>query len=247
MGKIIAFANHKGGVGKTTSTALIGEALAKLGKRVLLVDLDPQANLTSFFTDQEPQISIYDTLVEGTALPILKVSENLDLVPSELRLAGAEIQLSALMAREYILRKALKPYRDSYDYMLLDCSPSLGVITTNALAASTDVIIPLTPEALPLRGMATLEHIVQAVKDDLNEDLRLFGIIITRYNNRNLNKSVLEAIQAAYGDKMFNTRIRENIAVAETPAGGGNIFDYAPTSNGSKDYMELAKEIIDRE
>lgn len=248
MKKIISFCNHKGGVGKTTTTAAVGQALADKGQRVLLLDLDAQANLTSFFfSETEIDSSVYDAL-RGTLkeLPILKVSDRLSLVPSSLELAMAETELSSRLARERIISNLLQPIADDYDYILIDCPPSLGILTTNALAAATDLYIPLTAEALPLQGLKMLEQIVNEVKRSINGQLSISGIIITRYNNRKLNKAVLDAIRAQFGDKVFNTKIRENIAIAEAPLYGESIFKYAPDSNGAKDYSDLTDEILNR-
>lgn len=248
MKKIIAIANHKGGVGKTTTTAAVGQALADKGQNVLLVDLDAQANLTSFFfSDTEIERSVYDALRGSLKeLPIMKVSDRLSLVPSSLELAMAETELSSRLARERIISNLLQPIADSYDYILIDCPPSLGILTTNALAAATDLYIPLTAEALPLQGLKMLEQIVDEVKRSINGQLSISGIIITRYNNRKLNKAVLDAIRAQFGDKVFNTKIRENIAVAEAPLYGESIYQYAPDSNGAKDYNDLTDEILNR-
>lgn len=246
MGKIIAIANHKGGVGKTTTTACLGVALSRMGKRVLLVDLDAQANLTGFFIPGDVEACVYDALTGKAPLPVVKVGECLDIVPASLELARAEIDLATRIARERILATLLEPHREEYDYILLDCPPSLGIITTNALVASTDLYIPLTAEALPLKGLRMLEDIVTEVQHTINPALAVSGVIITRYNNRKLNKVVFEAIEAKYNKAVFATKIRENIAVAETPLYGGNIFEYAPDSNGSQDYEALAKEVINR-
>lgn len=248
MGKIIAIANHKGGVGKTTTAAAIGQAIARNKRSVLLVDLDAQANLTSFFVDEETvEQSIYDAMTGRIDhLPTINAGPGLKIVPSSLDLAAAETDLASRLAREKILSRLLEPVKDQYDYIILDCPPSLGIVTTNALAAATDLYIPLTAEALPLKGLKMLEEIVEAIRTSINGQLSITGVIITRYNNRKLNKAVLDAIKARYGDRVFDTKIRENIAVAEAPLYGESIFDYAPDSNGAKDYDALSKEIINR-
>lgn len=243
----ITIANHKGGVGKTTSTASIGAALAILGKKVLLVDLDAQQNLSYTLTQEEdPDGSIYDALVKGSSLPIVKVKENLDLVPSSLELARAEIDMASMIAREAILKTLLHGVKDKYDYILIDCPPSLGIITTNALVASDKLYIPLTAEALPLKGLNMLDDVVREVKRRVNPSLEIGAVFITRYNNRNLNKEVVKMIECRYRDKVMATKIRENIALAEMPLSGKSIFEYDPKSNGAKDYMDLAKEIVKR-
>ncbi|MCM1377147.1 MAG: ParA family protein [Clostridium sp.] len=246
--KVITIANHKGGVGKTTSVATIGVALTMLGKRVLLIDLDAQQNLSFTLTQNEdPEKSVYDSLVKGDELPIVNVRLNLDLVPSSLELARAEIDLASKIARERLLKNLLEPYLDKYDYILFDCPPSLGVVTTNALVASDELYIPLTAEALPLKGLAMLDEVVREVKRLVNPNLDLGGVFFTRYNNRKLNKDVVDMITQKYGDKVFKTKIRENISLAEMPLTGQSIFEYESRSNGAKDYMSLAEEIVARQ
>ena len=246
--RTIAVTNHKGGVGKTTTVAAVGQALANKGKRVLIIDLDAQANLTSFFFNEaEIDNSVYGALMgKLEKLPIMRVSDKLSLVPASLELARAETDLASKIARERILSNLIEDVSDSYDYVLLDCPPSLGILTTNALAAATDVYIPLTAEALPLKGLKMLEEIVDEVRRSINSKLAITGVIITRYNNRKLNKAVLDAIRAQYGTKVFDTKIRENIAVAEAPLYGESIYEYAPDSNGAKDYEALSDEILNR-
>lgn len=249
MNKVISFANHKGGVGKTTSVASIGAALARKGKRVLLIDLDSQQNLTiSFLKDEEVEVSIYEALTGKTKeLPIIKIKPNLDITPSGLGMARVEIDLSSKMARERILYKLIQPIREKYDYILIDCPPSLGIVTTNALTASTDLFIPLTAEALPLKGMKMLDEFVEEIASSINPDLKVGGIFITRYNNRHLNDVVINAILKIYKDRLFSTKIRENIALAETPLTGKDIYEYDSESNGAKDYARLTEEILSRE
>lgn len=246
--KVITIANHKGGVGKTTSAASVGCGLALKGKRVLLVDLDAQQNLSFTLTrEEDPEASIYDALVKDEPLPIVKVTENVDLVPSSLELARAEIDMATKIAREGILRSLLEEYADSYDFIIIDCPPSLGIVTTNALVASDKLYIPLTAEALPLKGLTMLDDVVREVRKRVNPNLELGAVFFTRYNNRKLNKEVVTMIENRYGDKVFKTKIRENIALAEMPLSGKSIFGYDRRSNGAKDYMALVEEILERE
>jgi len=247
MSKVIAIANHKGGVGKTTSVASIGIGLSLKGYRVLLLDLDAQANLTSFFLPEteEERETIYDSLIQEKPLPINEVGKNLYLVPSGLEMARAEGDLNGKIARERLLNLLLDPVREEYDYILIDCPPSLGIVTTNAFVASTDIYVPLTAEALPLKGMRMLEDYIGAIRV-IRKDLRITGVFITRYNNRNLNNVVDSQIKRTYEGVVFETKVRENISLAEVPLCGGNIFEYAPTSNGATDYRNLTEEIIAR-
>lgn len=247
MARIIAIANNKGGVGKSTTTANLGAALALKGQKVLVVDTDPQANLTAALLDidEKPiEVSIYDTMSGSAALPIHHVSPNLDIVPADIALAAAEIDLVSRRAREFVLKKLLSPVVGNYDFVLIDCAPSLGLITLNVLSMADSVLIPLTGEALPMRGLAMLDNYISDVVADLNPTLHVGGVVVTRFNNRKLNTVVLSTIAERYGDKVLKSRIRENISIAEAPLAHCSIFDYAPDSNGAKDYMELASEIL---
>ena len=245
--KIITFANHKGGVSKTTSTASIGACMAMKGKKVLLIDLDGQANLTLYFIPNEDEIetSIFDSLVNGVPLPVKHIRENLDLVPSSLEMASAEIALTNLLAREQLLSRLLEPLRKDYDYILIDCPPSLGLLTLNALTSADFLIIPVQAQFLAMRGLAKITNVVGIVKERLNPNLNIGGIVITQFDKRKtLNKSVAELISESFCDKVFKTVIRDNVSLAEAPIKGMNIFEYNKNSNGAKDYMELAKEVL---
>jgi len=246
MTKVIAIANHKGGVGKTTSVASIGAILAEMGKRTLLVDLDAQANLTSSLLKAEQEKTIYSSLRNDEALPIQFIKPNLDLVASSLELAGIELELSSRMSREFILKELLEPELHKYDYILLDCPPSLGLITINALTAATDLYIALTAEALPTKGLKMLLDICTMVQKRLKAPIKLSGIILTRWERSNLSSMVDETLKANYGDILFNTKIRKNISIAEAPLHSADIITYAPQSNGAKDYRALVDEILNR-
>jgi len=246
MSRIIAVANHKGGVGKTTTAASIGAILADRGYKVLLVDLDAQANLTGSLLGDEPKENIYHSLKYKSPLPIVGVKENLSIVPSSLDLAGIELEIGGQVSREYILKDLLEPIAGSFDFIFLDGSPSLGLLTINSLVAASDVIIPLTAEALPSKGLAKLEEVIEMVKKRLNPDLSLIGILITRWLPKKLSQIVEQQIRERYGSKVFNTKIRENVAVAEAPLTGKDIASYAPSSNGAADYREVVEELLER-
>lgn len=245
--KVFAFTNAKGGVGKSCTTVSLGAGLALNNKRVLLIDLDAQQHLTFSLTQKEFDKGIYDSLIRNEPLNIVNVRENLDIIPATIELARVEIDLASKMAREGILRKLLEPIKDNYDVILIDCPPNLGIVTTNALVASDKILIPLTAEALPLKGLKMIDDIVDEVKSLVNPTLEIGGIVITRFNQRrNLNRDVLQLIKERYEDKVFQTKIRENILLAEAPLFGQTIYEYEPKSNGAKDYMAMTKEFIER-
>ncbi len=240
--KVISFLNHKGGVAKTTSVANIGAALARKGYRVLLVDLDAQMNLTSSLLAGEPEESVYDTLINGKRLPAVQIEPNLDIVPASSEMISIELEIEKKLSRYELLRKALQKVRSSYEYILLDCPPSLGLVSVNALVASTGVIIPLTAEALPTKGLTKIIETIETVKE-LNEELALYGILITRFERGKLSATVEDYLRSAYGDTVFKTKIRKNVAIAEAPLSVSDVLKYAPESNGAKDYSALADEI----
>ena len=247
MAKVIAILNHKGGVGKTTTAINLAAALHIKKKRVLAVDLDGQANLTLYFVPNENDIDqcIFDSLVSGEPLPIRNIRENLDLVPSSLEMASAEIDLTNLLAREQLLTNLIEPAKENYDYILIDCPPSLGIVTTNAFLAADEIIVPMTPELLPLKGMRMLDSFVLSLQR-IKPSLKLSGVFIARYNHRKLNKVVEQAVKDRYSSIIMNTRIRENIALAESAGSGMSIFEYDPQSNGAIDYLALTEEILSR-
>lgn len=243
--KIITLSNYKGGVGKSTSTASIGACLALKGYKVLLIDLDGQSNLTLYFVLNLDSIetSIFDTLINRRPLPVINVKENLDLVPSSVEMASAEIAMSNLIAREQLLGRALSAVKKNYDFILIDCPPSLGIVTTNAFLAADEILVPMTPELLPLKGMRMLDTFVSSLKI-IKPSLRLDGVFITRFNHRKLNKVVAGALKDKYADITYQTYIRENIALAEAAGSGKSIFEYDPSSNGAADYLALTEEIL---
>ena len=247
MSIIISFLNHKGGVGKTTTTINTGAGLAKLGKRVLLVDLDPQANLTVSLGIPRQRITIYENMRGEAELSPYKVKENLEVITSSLDLSGAEMELINEAGREYILRELFALVLHDYDYILIDCPPSLGLLTLNALTASRYVIIPMQTEFLAMQGLAKIKQIIDKVRFRLNKPLEIGGVLATMYDHRKvLNRDIVETIQKYFGDKVFNTMIRENVALAEAPSNQQDIFDYNPRSNGAEDYLNLAMELQSR-
>ncbi|HEX6916482.1 MAG TPA: ParA family protein [Phycicoccus sp.] len=247
---IIALANQKGGVAKTTSVASLGAAFAEAGRRVLLVDLDPQACLTfSLGVDPDAvEASIHDVLVGGTDLAevVVRCEDGVDLVPSSIELAGAEAVLLSRPAREYALQGALDPVRREYDVILLDCSPSLGVLTLNALTAAHALIIPMPAEMLSHRGVGQLLDTVGDVKRILNKKLKVLGILPTLYDGRSTHsREVLEDVGGRYDLPVFSPPIPKTIRFAEAPAVGRSILATARTSKGAKAYREVAAQILD--
>jgi chromosome partitioning protein len=247
--RIIALANQKGGVGKTTSTINIGTGLTQFGRTVLLADLDPQAHLTYSLgiPAHELEATIYEVLRGQTTLDKVMLQKyGVTILPASLDLSGAEIELAAVPGREFLLREAMSTLQE-FDYVLLDCPPSLGLLTLNALTTATEVYIPLQTEFLALQGLSKLLQTVDIVKKRLNPTLSVTGIIGTRYDHRKkLSKEVVEKIQGYFGAILFPTLIRDNIALAEAPSFGQDIFTYRPLSHGAEDYRQLCQEIIKR-
>jgi chromosome partitioning protein len=248
MGKTIALSNHKGGVGKTTSVVNIGAGLANLGKKVLLVDLDPQANLTLCFGITKPETNIYEAMkTEGTAIPI-KIYENLDIIPSTLDLSAAETEFSAEAGREYLLEERLAPLKANYDFIFIDCPPSLGLLTINALTTADEVYIPLQAHFLAIKGLTKIIEVINKIKKRINNKIEITGVFITQYDRRKiLHRDVEETVITYFHEKVFDTKIRENIALAEAPSAGLDIFRYNAECFGSEDYLKLCKEILERQ
>lgn len=249
--RIIAFANQKGGVGKTTTVINLAAALALKGKRVCLVDMDPQANATVGLgiNSDELDLSVYDLMLEDVPLKnvIKKINDNLFVIPSSIGLAGAEVKLPTLAGKDMRLKKALEQAKD-FDYILIDAPPSLSQLTLNALTAAKEVIVTLQVQFYSYRGLAELIKTIDMVKQYTNPDLIMSGIVCTFYREqRTLNKSIDDMLRDQFGETVFKTKIRENIKLAETPSVGMDIFSYDPNSLGAQDYSALCKEVIDME
>ena len=245
--KVISISNHKGGVGKTTSAINIGAGLNLLKKKVLLIDLDPQANLTQSLGLTNEAINIYGALRGEYKLQPIEILKGLDVIPSTLDLSGAEVELSSEPGREYILKELIEPLRASYDFIIIDSPPSLGLLTINSFTASDEILIPLQAQYLALQGLAKLVEVVDKIKQRLNKGLKVGGVFITQYDSRKvLNRDVVDTIQAHFKDEVFKTKIRDNIALAEAPAQGLDIFRYSSKSKGAEDYLALSKEVLKR-
>ncbi|MCF0194372.1 MAG: ParA family protein [Bacteroidaceae bacterium] len=251
MGKIIALANQKGGVGKTTTSINLSASLATLEQRVLLIDADPQANSSSGMgvNVAEVETSIYNCLIGGAdireAIYTTDVMTNLDIVPSHIDLVGAEIEMLDMDRREYILQNLLESVKDSYDYILIDCSPSLGLITVNALTAADSVIIPVQCEYFALEGISKLLNTIKIIKSKLNPRLEIEGFLLTMYDSRlRLANQIYDEVRRYFQELVFNTVIQRNVKLSEAPSHGVPAILYDADSRGAQNHLELAKEII---
>jgi chromosome partitioning protein len=246
--RVIAFANQKGGVAKTTTTLNLAVAFAERGLRVLAIDLDPQGNLTMSqgMNPDTIERSMFDVLVHK--LPITEVVERteIDIAVSSIDLAGAELALSSMIGRERALEKALQPVKSEYDYILIDTPPSLGLLTINALVAANGVIVPVQCEYLSLRGLVQLENTLSMIRENLNPEVRIAGILPTMYDNRTLHsREAVEILEENFGELVFRTRIRKTIRYAEAPVKGSSVLKYEPNGPAAEAYRTLAEEVLD--
>ncbi len=249
MGKIISIANQKGGVGKTTTSINLSTVLAKRSKKTLLIDADPQGNATSGVgIEKEIELSVYDVLIDEISVKdaILKTQiKNLDICPSNIDLAGAEVELVSMMSRERRLKEKLDEVKEDYDYIIIDCPPSLGLITLNAFTASDSVLIPVQCEYYALEGLGQLLNTINLVKKHLNKNLQIEGALLTMFDSRtNLAKQVVDEVKKYFSDKVYKTVIPRNVKLSEAPSYGMPIIIYDPRSKGAKCYDKLGKELI---
>lgn len=248
----IAVINQKGGVGKSTTTVNLAAALGKQGRKVLIVDFDPQGNSTSGIGVDKEGLSqcIYDALLHDVPAENLihdTVSERVFIIPATIQLAGAEIELVSAMARETRLKDLLEPVKDEFDFIFIDCPPSLGLLTINALAAADSVLIPIQCEYYALEGVTKLLESMRMVKGRINKDLDTYGVLMTMYDSRtSLSNQVVEEVQNYFGDMAFKTCIPRSVKVSEAPSYGMPVIEYAPSNKGARAYMDLAKEVIRR-
>ena len=250
MGKIIAFANQKGGVGKTTTAINLSAAIAEIGKKVLLIDIDPQGNTSSGFgvDKNDRENTIYELILEYCSIKealIQNVIDNIDLIPANVNLAGAEIELIGKPGKESILRKELDFIRDDYDFIMIDCPPSLNVLTVNAMVAADTVLVPIQCEYYALEGLSQLIHTINLVRERLNSRLDIEGIVFTMYDARtNLSQQVVENVKSHVKQRVYKTMIPRNVRLAEAPSYGEPITIYDPKSAGAEAYRQLAAELL---
>ena len=250
--KVISFVNQKGGVAKTTSCVNIGASLADQGKTVLLIDLDAQGSLSTSKGLREigaDELTTYEVLKGADIKKAIQIlSEGLSVLPTDIRLSGAKIELSSVPGREFLLREALSEFESVFDYVLIDCPPSLGVLTLIALTASDGVIVQVKADYLALKGMSQLVDVINVVKRRMNPGLEIVGVIATFFNSRrNLDQQIVDQIETFFPGKLFETKISQNTALAEAPSQGKNIFECDSRSKGAQQYRTLAEELIERE
>lgn len=249
MGKVISVANQKGGVGKTTTTVNLGTILARKGKKVLLIDADPQGNATSGLgVEKEVEFSTYDLLVNDTQVQDTiqdTIIKNLKVCPSNINLAGAEVELVSMMSREQRLKEKIEEVKESFDYILIDCPPSLGLITLNSFTASDSVLIPVQCEYYALEGLGQLINTINLVKKHLNKEIQIEGALLTMYDIRtNLSNQVVKEVKKYFDNKVYKTVIPRNVRLSEAPSYGMPITEYDPRSKGAKSYIKFAKEFL---
>jgi len=246
--RVIVFANQKGGVAKTTTTLNLGVALKEQGFRVLVVDLDPQGNLTMSqgMNPDAIERSMFDVLVHRLPISEIIHTAEVDVAVASIDLAGAELALSAMIGRERALEKALVEVRDAYDFIMIDTPPSLGLLTINAFVAATGVIVPVQCEYLSLRGLVQLENTLAMVRENLNPDVKIEGILPTMFDRRTLHsREAVEILEESFGDLVFKTRIRKTVRYAEAPVKGQSVLKYDPSGTAAEGYRDLAKEVLD--
>lgn len=254
MGRIIAVANQKGGVGKTTTAINLSSCLAELGQRVLVIDADPQGNTTSGlgYEKDEQEYTLYELMIGECTVYDCTIEndfvENLDIWPSNINLSGAEIELLSIENREYILKEAVAEIRDAYDFIIIDCPPSLNMLTVNAMTTADTVLVPIQCEYYALEGLTQLMHTVNLVKERLNENLEIEGVVFTMYDARtNLSMQVVENVKENLDHKIYKTIIPRNVRLAEAPSYGVPINVYDPKSTGAESYRMLAEEVLNRD
>jgi chromosome partitioning protein len=247
VGRVIAFANQKGGVAKTTTTLNLGVSFKEQGLNVLLIDLDPQGNLTMSqgFNPDSIERSMYDVLVNRVPIEEVIQTAEVDVAVSSIDLAGAELALSSMIGRERALEKAIAPIRDKYNYILIDTPPSLGILTINALVAANGVIVPVQCEYLSLRGLVQLENTLSMIRENLNPDVEIQGILPTMFDKRTLHsREAIDILEENFGDLVFDTKIRKTIRYAEAPVKGTSVLAYDPTGDAAQAYRRLAREVL---